>query len=248
MSEWQLIALGVDERVKRALLRVCARESGIRFAGITGSLTTLLFALEESRPELAVIDEQALGRESVAALFNIHHASPRTRMLIVGDALGPAGRWEVLQFGVAGHLRRSEARSHLPRAIAALQRGELWLSRSESSQLLTRLTQEDGRHHGPAGFRDLPALTPQENRVLQQCLEGQSNKEIARALSITEQTVKIHLQHVFQKLGVRRRADLLLRRWMDPGNSFEVPLDGDDRNYLANVPGGRRGAQRKSAK
>jgi DNA-binding CsgD family transcriptional regulator len=45
---------------------------------------------------------------------------------------------------------------------------------------------------------------------------GHSNKEIARALGISEQTVKIHLQHVFQKLGVRRRAELLLRRWVAP--------------------------------
>jgi DNA-binding NarL/FixJ family response regulator len=118
----------------------------------------------------------------------------------------------VLQLGVAGHLSRTGAGSQIARAVAAVRRGEYWLSRSQSSQLLTRLAAHGVRQHGEV--RDLPVLTPQENRVLQQCLVGQSNKEIARALGITEQTVKIHLQHIFQKLGVRRRADLLLRRWM----------------------------------
>ena len=212
-GEWQLIALGIDERTKRALVKLCTRKRDIRFTGVTSSVTTLLFAVEESRPELVVIDEQALGEESVSALSNIHHVSPATRMLIIGDTLDAAGRWDVLQLGVAGHLTRAGAGSDIARAVAAVRRGEYWLSRSQSSQLLTRLAADDVRQQDIVG--DLPVLTPQENRVLQQCLVGQSNKEIARALSITEQTVKIHLQHIFQKLGVRRRADLLLRRWVD---------------------------------
>ena len=194
-GEWQLIALGIDEQTRRRLEKVCARECDIRFTGVTSSVTTLLFALEESQPDLVVIDEQALGEESVSALSNIHHVSPRTRMLIIGDTLDEAGRWEVLQLGVAGHLSRIDAGSQIARAVAAVRRGEYWLSRSQSSQLLTRLATNDARHpHGEV--RDLPVLTPQENRVLQQCLVGQSNKEIARALGITEQTVKIHLQHI----------------------------------------------------
>lgn len=206
-----MIALGVDAGLKRALVRLGTPEHGLRFAGLTSSITTLLFALEESQPELAVLDEHSLGEESLATLSTIHHACPRTRLLIVGDTLD-AAVWEVLQLGVAGHLRRAEARSQIARAVAAVRRGEFWLSRSQSSQLLTRLSSDDANNTG--AFRELAVLTPQENRVLQQCLVGQSNKEIARALGITEQTVKIHLQHIFQKLGVRRRADLLLRRWV----------------------------------
>jgi DNA-binding NarL/FixJ family response regulator len=218
-ADWRMIALGIDERAKRALEKLCVRERGIRFTGVTGSVTTLLFALEESRPQLAVIDEQALGEESVSTLSSIHHASPDTRMLIIGDTLDAVGRWEMLQLGVAGHLLRAGAGHQIARAVAAVRRGEYWLSRSQSSEILTRLAADEIRQQGDVG--ELPVLTPQENRVLQQCLVGQSNKEIARALGITEQTVKIHLQHIFQKLGVRRRADLLLRRWVDREKGLE---------------------------
>jgi DNA-binding NarL/FixJ family response regulator len=172
----------------------------------------LLFALEESHAELVVIDEYSLGEDPVSALTSIHHASSRSRLLIIGDTLDAAASWEVLQLGVAGNLRRAEACSQIGRAVAAVRRGEFWLSRSQSSQLLTRLSADEIREHGAVGNLDI--LTPQENRVLQQCMVGQSNKEIARVLGISQQTVKIHLQHVFQKLGVRRRADLLLRRWV----------------------------------
>ena len=212
--KWSVIAVGVDERIKRALGKFCALEKNAQFAGVARSITTLLFALEESSPELVVIDEYSLGEDPVSVLASIHQASSRSRLLIIGDTLDAVASWEALQLGVAGNLRRAEACSRIGRAIVAVKRGEFWLSRSQSSQLLTRLSVDELREHSAVG--NLDVLTPQENRVLQQCMVGQSNKEIARVLSISEQTVKIHLQHVFQKLGVRRRADLLLRRWVEP--------------------------------
>jgi two-component system, NarL family, nitrate/nitrite response regulator NarL len=217
--KWSVIALGVDEKVKRALGKFCAQDKSAQFAGVARSITTLLFALEESSPELVVIDEYSLGEDPVSALTSIHHASSRSRLLIIGDTLDAVASWEVLQLGVAGNLRRAEACSQIWRAITAVKRGEFWLSRSQSSQLLTRLSVDELRKHVAVG--NLDVLTPQENRVLQQCMVGQSNKEIASVLAISEQTVKIHLQHVFQKLGVRRRADLLLRRWVEPEKRTE---------------------------
>lgn len=218
-EEWQLVALGIEEPIKQSLIKYCTPDHGLQFTGVAGSMTTLLFALEESHAEFVVLDELALGADTALALSSIHSASPHTRMLVIGDTIDAAA-WEVLQFGVAGHLRRAEAQAQIMRAVSVIRQGEFWLSRRQSSQLLTRLSAEDARHHG-AAVPDLAVLTPQENRVLQQCLVGHSNKEIARVLSITEQTVKIHLQHIFQKLGVRRRADLLLRRWNEVDKSRE---------------------------
>jgi DNA-binding NarL/FixJ family response regulator len=211
-TEQKLLALGVDQSMRRALTEVCTRGSGIHFVGVTASISTLLFALEESPTQLVILDEHALGRDAVSALTTIHNASAASRMLIIGETLDASEPWDLLQLGVAGTLKRAEVQSQLRRAINTVRRGEFWFSRSQSSQLLSRLSADDPRQGGTVG--PVAALTPQENRVLQECLIGQSNKEIARALGITEQTVKIHLQHIYQKLGVRRRADLLLRRWM----------------------------------
>ena len=61
-------------------------------------------------------------------------------------------------------------------------------------------------------WSNLPSLTGREHGVLLEVMEGGSNKDIAGALEISEQTVKIHLQHIYRKLGVHRRADLLLSR------------------------------------
>jgi DNA-binding NarL/FixJ family response regulator len=210
----RLIALGLDEKIKRALENFCGRDQSAQLTGATRSISTLLFALEEQQPEIVIIDEYSLGDDPMPVLSSIHNASLRSRLLIVGDTLDAASR-EILQLGVAGNLKRAEAGTQIGPAIAALERGEFWLSRSQSAQLLTRLSVDDFREPGAGAVTNLEVLTPQENRVFQQCMIGQSNKEIARALGISEQTVKIHLQHVFQKLGVRRRAELLLRRWVN---------------------------------
>lgn len=208
-----VIALGIDAKAKRALTKFCSQEKSAELAGVARSITTLLFALEELQPEVVVIDEYSLGDEVMSPLTSIHRASERSRLLIIGDTLDAASR-EALQLGVAGNLPRREACSQMGRAITAVIRGEFWLSRRQSSQLLTRLSVDELRESN--AVMNVEALTPQENRVLQHCMAGESNKEIARALGISEQTVKIHLQHVFQKLGVRRRAELLLRQWAKP--------------------------------
>jgi len=67
----------------------------------------------------------------------------------------------------------------------------------------------DGNEAGQAGHQephhDTFSLTPRENEVLAHIVEGQSNKEIARALEIEEVTVKLHARRIFQKLGVKNR-------------------------------------------
>jgi two-component system nitrate/nitrite response regulator NarL len=66
-------------------------------------------------------------------------------------------------------------------------------------------------HATAAPHADLRQLTPRENAVVRSVLCGHSNKEIARALGIAEHTVKIHLHHVYAKLHLHGRLDLVLR-------------------------------------
>jgi len=59
--------------------------------------------------------------------------------------------------------------------------------------------------------RRAPRLTPREKQIVQQICEGQKNKEIAQALSITAGTVKVHLMHIFEKTGVKDRFELAIQ-------------------------------------
>lgn len=204
-------ALGVDREMVNAIGRLCRRNRHFTFVGGTASASTLLFVFEETQADLVIVDEDSLRPDAVSALASIHRACPQAWMLIVGDALDALRLPETLGFGVRGVLHRARVPTHLKRAIEAVSRGEIWLSRIDTSRLLIELAARSPRRG--AVNRDLPLLTPRENRVLEQCLGGHSNKRIAQVLGITEQTVKIHLHHIYQKLHVRRRTDLLLHHW-----------------------------------
>jgi DNA-binding CsgD family transcriptional regulator len=80
----------------------------------------------------------------------------------------------------------------------------------------------------------LTTLTPAEQRVLDQALRGQSTREMAQSLVLTEATIKSHLAHIYSKLGVRGRLDLLAR--FSLSNSKQAPSAGAQH---AGEPGGR---------
>jgi DNA-binding NarL/FixJ family response regulator len=222
-GDWRVVALGVDKEMVSAIGRLCRRNRHFTFVGGTLFISTLLFVLEERHADLVIVDQDSLRPDTLSALASIHRACPQASMLIVGDALDALRLSETVGLGVRGLVHRAGGKIHLKRAMEVISRGEIWLTRIETSQLLIELTANNLRQQGAVN-RDLTLLTPRENRVLQQCLGGHSNKEIAQALGITEQTVKIHLQHIYQKLHVRRRTDLLLHRWAGDVDAATLPL------------------------
>jgi LuxR family maltose regulon positive regulatory protein len=93
--------------------------------------------------------------------------------------------------------------------------------RVEVAQLLARtrdheLAQEFGVSVKPPPRSSVESLTRREVDVLRELEQGSSNREIAQRLFISEATVKVHLRHIYEKLGVRTRAELLARRARQP--------------------------------
>lgn len=103
------------------------------------------------------------------------------------------------------------------KAIHAVDRGELWLPRALLAEAVA---------HRLAPSADAPesgsALTPREVEVVEHLRRGATNKEIARALGIMEDTVKKHLKSVFAKLGVHRRGLVMLRDPATGGGLFHL--------------------------
>lgn len=114
------------------------------------------------------------------------------------------------RLGVRGLVPPDAGAPTLSRAIDAVLHGELWMSRRTLSLLLGRLVASDVEHH-VSGFLSNPSLTEREREVAHMTVQGLSNRETAEALNIGVQTVKIHLYHVYQKLHLHRRGELISR-------------------------------------
>jgi len=102
-----------------------------------------------------------------------------------------------------------DARRDLIRAVKAVDKGDLWLSREQLVRfvdwiLTTNLRRSILSEPGP--------LSRRERQVLVSILQGHSIKEIAATLKVSESTVKFHVSHILQKFGAQRRADLIARQ------------------------------------
>ncbi|KXK60304.1 LuxR family transcriptional regulator [Micromonospora rosaria] len=100
-----------------------------------------------------------------------------------------------VEAGATGYLLKDTPPEELIRAVRAAHRGESVLAPSAAGQLM-------GRVRRPTGL----ALSGREREVLQLVADGASNREAARLLFISEASIKTHLQHIYDKLGVRDRA------------------------------------------
>lgn len=105
---------------------------------------------------------------------------------------------EMINLGAGGYLIKDEVPTELINAIRGVAQGQRgWLSR-EVSAMLSQIS---------ASEADSQSLTPREKEVLQKVIDGQTNKEIAYTLGISEKTVEKHLSSTYKKLGVNSRVE-----------------------------------------
>ena len=134
------------------------------------------------------------GLNGVDATTRIRSAHPATRVLVLTTYDTDEDILRAVEAGAVGYLLKDAPREDLYRGVRAAARGEPLLAPAVMSRLL-------GRMRAPQG----ESLSPRELEVLRHVADGSPNKAIARALSISETTVKTHLAHLFTKLGVDDR-------------------------------------------
>jgi DNA-binding NarL/FixJ family response regulator len=150
----------------------------------------------QAAPDVLILDhEHAMRRAASARTHAFMHTHTHTQTLIVamdGQASDVRGAVEA---GVRGYVMVSCGCEEFVRAVRAVAAGHRHLCTAASLRLADRL--------------DQPCLTLREREVLSLVLRGQSNKEMARSLAISEGTVKAHLRTLFSKLGARCRTEAL---------------------------------------
>jgi DNA-binding NarL/FixJ family response regulator len=158
-----------------------------------------------------LLDQALLDRLDLESLRSLSADGAGARVLLLGDACGDDLVVEVLRHRFHGFLLATCPPELALKAIRAVHRGEFWLSRAALARVIVRLlpapcaadTAPPGQHTGSDGRR---TLTRRERQIVDLLRRGCSNKEMARELGVMEDTVKKHLQGVFGKLGVHRRA------------------------------------------
>ncbi|ROP65579.1 response regulator transcription factor [Curtobacterium sp. ZW137] len=154
------------------------------------------------RPDVVLMDLRMPGIDGDAATARILGAEPGIRVLILTTYESDDQILAAIEAGATGYLLKAAPESEILAGVRATARGETALAPSAAAALVRRA----------AGTLPIgPSLTPRELDVLRLVAQGNSNPAIGRALFLSETTVKTHLGHVFEKLGVNDRTRAVTR-------------------------------------
>jgi DNA-binding NarL/FixJ family response regulator len=152
---------------------------------------------ERLRPDVILLDLRMPGADGVTALRGLRD-NP-ARVLVVTSYTEPSAVLPAVRAGAAGYVYKDVDPPALVAAIRSVHAGHVLLHPD-----VARLLAEGDAHPGPA------ELTARERDVLAEVARGRSNREIARALSLSEKTVKTHVSSILGKLGVQDRTQAAL--------------------------------------
>ena len=159
---------------------------------------TALGKILEHRPDVALLDYKLPGLDGVAVTHAVVREQLPTRVLIVSAYTDSGVVYKALETGAAGFVSKEARREQIADAVLACARGENVVPPEIASGLVSEIRL---RHHN-----DAPALTPREQEILHLIAAGKSLPQIASELYLGLTTVKTHVQHLYEKLGVSDRA------------------------------------------
>jgi DNA-binding NarL/FixJ family response regulator len=191
-----------DHPVVRRGLRVLLEvQDGIEVIGEAGDGGTALALAAEHAPDVILLDLKLPGLDGIAVLDELKARGDAARVLVLTSVTEPASASLAVRSGAAGVLYKDVDPDALVRAIRAIHDGHLLLAPEAAGTLLRSASWSWG---------GLDALTSREREVLAELAKGRSNREIARALGVSEKTVKAHVSSVLAKLGVQDRTQAAL--------------------------------------
>jgi len=194
------IAIVDDHKVvSRSLKAYLESFLDLKVVGLASTGEELLDHLDEWKPHVILQDLLLPGGiDGIETTRRICERSPKARVVALTASMDEARMMGVLRAGAAGYVRKDADPEILLAAVRAVARGKTYIDPSVARHVI------DAANH-------TQDLTDRELEVLRHVALGRSNKEIANALGIGEETVKTHVSHLFEKLQVENRSQAIVQ-------------------------------------
>jgi DNA-binding NarL/FixJ family response regulator len=156
-------------------------------------------------PDVVVIDA-ATGAECRPRIDALRRASPRTRVLLCADLSDPGIAVQALEAGAAAIVSRTGSLDNLVIAALRAMRGDNYLDAAVAGTVVAQMRAEEEQRRKRAAN----ALSVREEQVVRGLLLGQTNKEIARTLNLSEKTVKYYVGNLKDKMNAKNRLEIAM--------------------------------------
>lgn len=211
----QLLLVDDHNLFRRGLRALLDQDDRFEVCGEAGDVGEALRRLGQCRPDLILLDNHLPGVHGVDAIPSLKEAAPEARVLMLTVSEDEDDLAKALQAGADGYLLKTVESDQLCDAIVKVLEGESIISPEMMTKLVSvfraRPAHDAASTPSPATPAPLQSndviktLSPREREILLLIARGDSNKLIARELSIADTTVKIHVQHILRKLGLSSR-------------------------------------------
>jgi two-component system nitrate/nitrite response regulator NarL len=203
---------------RQGLRNVISSESDLSVVGEATSGCQVVRMAGDLKPDVVLLDDRMPGSTTAEILAELNKFSRAARAVIMVDEIRQNEVLVALRLGARGLLSKESTPELLLRCIRSVTAGQYWIGRESVVQLV-----EIFKNPSLAPQRSF-GLTERELQVIQAIVDGCTNREIARQFFISQQTVKHHLNKIFDKVGVSSRLELAmfaihhnLTKWVSEG-------------------------------
>ena len=177
--------------VREGLKAIIDRQPDMTTTCVVDNGLSAVQMFQDKQPDVTLMDLRMPEMDGVTAIDTIRKEFPTARVIVLTVDDGDEGIYQALSAGAKAYLLKETPPDDLVETIRIVHAGQEHFPPAIAAKLAQRISS--------------PNLTDRELEVLQLIVEGKNNKEIGLILSITEGTVKVHVNHILSKLGVRDR-------------------------------------------
>ena len=206
ISDEPIRVLIVDDHAlfRRGLVMVLEQEKDIDLVGEAGDGAEAVNIAQDTMPDVVLMDVRMPRRGGIEATGQIKAIAPHTKILMLTISDEEADLYDAIKAGASGYLLKEISIEEVANAIRQVHAGQSMISPSMASKLLTEFaTMVKKTDEKPAAAQ--PRLTEREMEVLRLVAKGRNNRDIAKELFISENTVKNHIRNILEKLHLHSR-------------------------------------------